>query len=247
MTTRQFTHANNPAFASAEAVLLLPFGRRSFLPAIVDACGGEAVALDETTDREVFQLAMGPSNITLVYSGMGSPAAANALEMVAAAGARRVVVFGACGGVAEEVGIGDLVVAVGAVRGEGTSAYYAPPGFPAAFDPLMTARLWDTASSSPVSAHRGAVFTTDAGYRQGPEIYEDCRGLVIGVESECAAVAVVSASLGLRAAALLFCTDNVTLPREEDHGYRGLADPRVRQGFEAGLDVAISVLSTPIE
>jgi len=247
MSKRRFEHANNPVFTCAEAVLLLPFGRRSFLPAIVDAYGGEAVTLDETTDREVFRLTATTSDITLVYPGMGSPAAANALEMVAASGAKRVVVFGACGGVVEEIGVGELVVATGAVRGEGTSAYYAPPGFPAAFDPLMTARLWETASGSGVQAHRGVVFTTDAGYRQGPEIYEDCRGMVIGVESECAAVAVVSVSLGLRAGALLFCTDNVTLPREDDHGYRGLRDPRVKRGFEAGVETAIAVLSAPIE
>ena len=247
MIQRDFSHANNPAFECTDSVLLLPFGRRSFLPAIVDAYGGEAVALDETTDREVYQLRGAPSNITLVYSGMGSPAAANALEMVAAAGSKRVVVFGACGGVAEEVGIGDLVVAVGAVRGEGTSADSAPPSVPAAVDPLVTARLWETAAATDVGAHRGVVFTTDAGYRQGPEIYQECRGLVIGVESECSAVAVVSASLGLETGGLLFCTDNVTLPREQDHGYRGLKDPRVRRGFEAGLTAAISVLSAPLE
>jgi uridine phosphorylase len=228
-------------------VLLLPFGRRSFLPAIVDAYGGEAVALDETTDREIFRLTASASEITLVYSGMGSPAAANALEMVAAAGAKRVVVFGACGGVAEEVGIGELIVATGAVRGEGTSAYYAPPGFPAAFDPLLTARLWEAASASEVPAHRGMVFTTDAGYRQGPEIYKECVGLVIAVESECAAVAVVGARLGLQTGALLFCTDNVNLAREEDCGYRGLADPRVKRAYDAGLESVIEVLSTPIE
>jgi uridine phosphorylase len=247
MNQRRFNHANNPAFSCEEAVLLLPFGRSSYLPAIIDAYEGEEVTLDETTDREVYQLHGAPSEVTLVYSGMGSPAAANAIEMVAAAGARRVVIFGACGGVTEEVGIGDLVVAVGAVRGEGTSAYYAPPGFPAAFDPLITARLWDATSSVDVPAHRGVVFTTDAGYRQGPEIYENCRGLVIGVESECAAAAVVSASLGLQAGALLFCTDNVTLPREEDRGYRGLRDPRVTRGFEGGLEAATSVLSAPLE
>jgi uridine phosphorylase len=245
VSKRCFEHANNPSFECSASVLLLPFGRRSFLPAIVDAFGGEAVALDETTDREVFQLTAAPSDVTLVFSGMGSPAAANALEMVSAAGAKRAVVFGACGGVVEEVGVGELVVATGAVRGEGTSAYYAPVGFPAAFDPTMTARLWETASETEVRAHRGVVFTTDAGYRQGPEIYEECRGLVIGVESECAAVAVVSASLGLQAAALLFCTDNVTLPRERDHGYRGLKDPRVKRGFAAGLGTVVETLSTP--
>ena len=78
-------------------------------------------------------------------------------------------------------------------------------------------------------------------------IGRDCRGLVVGVESECAAVAVVSARIGLRGGALLFCTDNVNLPRDEDHGYRGLEDPRVRRGFEAGLGAAVSVLSMPVE
>jgi nucleoside phosphorylase len=247
MNQRRFEHANNPAFACAESVLVLPFGRKSFLPAIVEAFGGEKVALDETTDREVFRLTGAPSDLTLVYSGMGSPAAANALEMAAASGAKRIVVFGACGGVAEEVGVGELVVATGAVRGEGTSDYYAPPGFPAAFDPLLAGRLWESSARTEVVAHRGVVFTTDAGYRQGPEIYEDCDGLVIAVESECAAVAVVAARLGLRAGALLFCTDNVNLPREEDRGYRGLADSRVRRAFDVGLQAVVSALSAPVE
>jgi uridine phosphorylase len=247
MTRREFSHANNPPFACEESVLLLPFGRRSFLPAIVEAWGGEEIPLDETTDRLLYRLDGAPSPITLVYSGMGSPAAANALEMAAHAGAKRVVVFGACGGVAQSVGVGELVVATGAVRGEGTSAYYAPPGFPAAFDPLLTTGLWDAAARTPLGVHRGVVFTTDAGYRQGKEIYEDCAGLVIGVESECAAVAVVGARLGLVTGAMLFCTDNVTLPKKKDQGYRGLADPRVRRGFEAGLEVAIRVLSATFE
>lgn len=246
MNKRRFEHANNPTFAVDESVLLLPFGRESYLPAIVDALGGESVPLDETTDREVYRLTETASPVTLVYSGMGSPAAANALEMAAAAGARRILVFGACGGVSPRVGVGDLIVATGAVRGEGTSGYYAPPAFPAAFDAIMTARLWKTASGSEVTTHRGVVYTTDAGYRQGPEIYEECAGLVLGVECECAAVAVVGARLGLCTGGLLFCTDNVTVPDEEDRRYRGLADPRVRRGFEVGLDVAIRVLAEKV-
>lgn len=247
LNSRDFSHSNNPPFASEESVLLLPFGRCSFLPAIVDAFAGEEIPLDETTDRLVYRLKGAPSPITLVYSGMGSPAAANALEMAAHAGARRVVVFGACGGVVQAVGVGELVVATGAVRGEGTSGYYAPPGFPAAFDPLLTAGLWSAATASGVGAHSGVVYTTDAGYRQGGEIYDDCAGLVIGVESECAAVAVVGARLGLETGALFFCTDNVTLAKKKDRGYRGLADPRVRRGFVAGLEATIGVLSSPIE
>ena len=245
MKQRDFSHANNPAFECSESVLLLPFGRESYLPAIVETLGGEQVDLGETTDRLVFGLTRGRGPLTLLYSGMGSAAAANALEMAAASGARRVVVFGACGGVTPEVGVGDLVVASGAVRGEGASRYYAPAGYPALLDPLLTARLFAKADSGEPPVHLGVVYTTDAGYRQGPEIYSECSGLIIGVENECAAVAVVAARLGLRAGALLFCTDNVTLPREEDRGYRGLSNPRVRSGFETGLQVVVETLASP--
>lgn len=243
MTERRFEHANNPGFDCQEAVILLPFGRRSFLPAIVEHAGGDEVALDETTDRIVYRLRSG---ITLMYSGMGAPAAANALEMAADNGARRIVVFGACGGVDPRLEVGHLLAVSGAVRGEGTSRYYAPAAYPATFDPLLTASLAERARSGDVPVHIGAVYSTDAGYRQGPEIYEDCAGLVVGVDSECSAAAVVGARLGLVMGALLFCTDNVALPRAADQQYGGLRDRRVRRAFEAGLDVVLDVLSTQL-
>jgi uridine phosphorylase len=244
MAERRFADARNPEFNCSEAVLLLPFGRHSYLPAIVDRLGAEQIRMDETTDREVYAIDHRGGSITLVYPGMGSPAAANALEMVAANGGKRVIVFGACGGTDPSVGVGELIVATAAVRGEGTSRYYAPPAFPAVFDPMITASLIDhgcVADTEGVNV--GVVYTTDAGYRQGPEIYEECAGLVVAVESECAAVAVVSARLGLAAGALLFCTDNVTLENTADRGYRGLQDPRVQLGFEVGLEVAVQVLT----
>ena len=246
MVRRRFENANNPTFSCAEGVLLLPFGRRSYLPAIVEAWNGEQVSLDETTDRIVYRLSGAPGPVTLMYSGMGSPAAANALEMASANGARRVVVFGACGGIDDGVGVGDLIVATGAVRGEGTSDYYAPPEFPATFDLELSARLWQRARDGyDGTCHRGVVYTTDAGYRQGPEVYERYAGLIVGVESECAAVAVVAARIGLEAGALLFCTDNVTLPRDDDHGYRGLKDDRVRRAFDSGLSAVLQALTRP--
>jgi len=240
MSRRDFSHANNPDFDCASNVILLPFGRRSYLEALVDTYNGEAVPLDETTDRIVYQL----GDLTVVYSGMGGPAAANALEMIANNGGRRVVVFGACGGTDPKVAVGDLVAVSGAVRGEGTSRYYAPMEFPAAFDPLLTVRLHEAAVRADTGNHLGVVYTTDAGYRQGPEIYETYAGLVIAVESECAAAAVVGARLGLEMGALLFCSDNTTLPKTEDQLYRGLKNPTTRKGFDAGAAAVVEVLTT---
>jgi len=92
-------------------------------------------------------------------------------------------------------------------------------------------------------AHRGVVFTTDASYRQGEEIYAEFSGLVLAVDCECAAAAVVGTRLKLAVGCLLFCTDNVTLDRQEDRVYRGLADARVRTGFGHGLAAVLGALA----
>lgn len=246
MTKRRFSHSNNPGFRCHESVILLPFGRRSYLQAAVVAYGGVEIPMDETTDRLVFDLERAPLPVTLIYSGMGSPAAANALEMAAANGARRLVLFGACGGVDREVQVGDLLVPTGAVRGEGTSRYYAPVDQPAVCDPGLTSILLDESSRlEGPRVHHGMVYTTDASYRQGPEIYDTGDERILGVECECAAAAIVGSHLGLRVAALFFCTDNITLPQKTDHPYRGLGDERVRRGFDDGLEAVMAALARP--
>ncbi len=246
MSSRSFGHSNNPDFSCADRVLLLPFGRESYLPAIVERWGGRAVPMDETTDRIVYQLEDTAEPVTLVYTGMGAPATANGLEMIAANGGKRVVVFGACGGVVPEVAVGDLIVAEEAVRGEGTSRYYAPEEQAAVCDPAISECLWNAArDAGHSSVHRGKVYTTDAGYRQGPEIYDGRHGPVLGVECECSAAACVAQAIGLELGTILFVTDNVTLPEQGDRVYRGLKDPRVREGFEAASRAAIEALVVP--
>ena len=76
MNQRRFTHANNPAFPCEEAVLLLPFGRRSFLPAIIDAYGGEAVALEcaEVAEPCVVRYAWADCPAVNLINGAGLPA-----------------------------------------------------------------------------------------------------------------------------------------------------------------------------
>ena len=240
---RRFAHSSNPAFECAPRVLLLPFGRESYLPALVERWRGRAVPMDETTDRIVYELEAASELVTLVYTGMGAPAAANGLEMIAANGGRVVVLFGACGGVVPEVAVGDVIVATGAVRGEGTSRYYAAESVPARCHPAVTESLARSAlATGHRSVHRGRVYTTDAGYRQGSEIYDGSHGELLGVECECSAAAIVAGELGLELGAIFFVTDNVTVAETRDRAYRGLADRRVRAGFEAASDAAIAAL-----
>ena len=54
----------------------------------------------------------------------------------------------------------------------------------------------------------------------------------------------VGARLGLEMGALLFCSDNITLPKTEDQLYGGLKNPATRRGFEAGAAAVVEVLES---
>ena len=69
--------------------------------------------------------------VSVVSTGIGGPSAAIAMEELCNLGADTFVRVGTCGGIHLEVQSGDVVVATGAVRMEGTSREYAPIEFPA--------------------------------------------------------------------------------------------------------------------
>ena len=69
--------------------------------------------------------------VSVTSTGIGGPSAAIALEELVRCGADTFVRIGTCGGMQPEVKSGDIVVATGAIRMEGTSKEYAPIEFPA--------------------------------------------------------------------------------------------------------------------
>src|SRR5690554_2445633 len=69
--------------------------------------------------------------VSVTSTGIGGPSAAIAMEELYACGADTFIRMGTCGGIALEVTGGDVVIATGAIRNEGTSREYAPIEFPA--------------------------------------------------------------------------------------------------------------------
>ena len=65
--------------------------------------------------------------VTVVSSGIGSPAVAIVLEELARAGAKTFIRVGTCGAIQRRINLGDLIIPCAAVRMEGTSAQYVPP------------------------------------------------------------------------------------------------------------------------
>ena len=72
--------------------------------------------------------------VSVTSTGIGGPSAAIAMEELKRCGADTFLRVGTCGGMQLEVKGGDLVIATGAIRAEGTSKEYAPIEYPAVAD-----------------------------------------------------------------------------------------------------------------
>jgi AMP nucleosidase len=70
-------------------------------------------------------------NITIINFGMGSPGAATVMDLLTAIQPKAVLFLGKCGGLKKRNKIGDLILPIAAIRGEGTSNDYFPPEVPA--------------------------------------------------------------------------------------------------------------------
>lgn len=70
-------------------------------------------------------------DITIINFGMGSPGAATIMDLLTAIKPKAVLFLGKCGGLKRKNNVGDLILPIAAIRGEGTSDDYFPPEVPA--------------------------------------------------------------------------------------------------------------------
>lgn len=104
--------------------------------------------------------------VSVTSTGIGGPSASIAMEELVKAGADTFIRVGTCGGMDLDVKSGDLVIATGAVRAEGTSREYAPIEFPAVADPDIVNALRSAAKELGAPFHVGVVQCKDSFYGQ---------------------------------------------------------------------------------
>ena len=104
--------------------------------------------------------------VSVTSTGIGGPSAAIAMEELRLVGADTFIRVGTCGGMQPEVKSGDIVIATGAIRMEGTSREYAPMEFPAVADIGVTNALMEAAGKKGYPFHTGVVQCKDSFYGQ---------------------------------------------------------------------------------
>ena len=107
--------------------------------------------------------------ITVTSTGIGGPSAAIAIEELICCGAKYMIRIGSGGGVQANIKLGDLVIATGAVREDGTSNMYVSPNFPAIADIKLTNLILKTCEDLGYSHHYGLIRSHDSFYIEGEE------------------------------------------------------------------------------
>ena len=109
--------------------------------------------------------------VSVTSTGIGGPSAAIAIDELSKCGAHTFVRIGTCGGMQEDVMGGDVVIATGAVRMEGTSREFAPIEYPAVANLDVTNALVTAAKSLNIRHHVGVVQCKDSFFGQHePEV-----------------------------------------------------------------------------
>ncbi len=185
--------------------------------------------------------------VSVMSTGIGGPSASIAMEELVHCGADTFVRVGTSGGMQPEILGGDVVIATGAIRFEGTSREYAPLEYPAVADYSVTAALKESAEKLGLRHHLGVVQCKDNFYGQHspdtmPVAYElnqkwdawmKCGALASEMES--AALFIVAGVRRVRCGSVLLVVANQT------RRAMGLLDEQVHD-TEAAIKVAVEAI-----
>lgn len=189
--------------------------------------------------------------VSVTSTGIGGPSAAIAMEELYRCGADTFVRIGTCGGMQPEVKSGDVVIATGAIRMEGTSREFAPLEFPAVPDLTVTNALVKAAKQKEYPFHTGVVQCKDSFYGQHePETkpvsyelmnkWEAWKRLgCLASEMESAALFVVASYLHVRAGSCFLVVAN------QEREKLGLENPVVHD-TDMAIQVAVEAIRNMI-
>lgn len=170
----------------------------------------DAVLVGDNREYVTYTGYLNGKKVSVTSTGIGGPSASIAMEELVKCGAHTFIRIGTCGGMQLEVKGGDVVVATGAIRAEGTTKEYAPIEFPAVPDLNVVNALVRACEKLGVDHHEGVVQCKDAFYGQHrPETLPNGQELLrkwdawlrlgaVASEMESAALFIVAAYLRVR-------------------------------------------------
>ncbi len=153
-------------------------------------------------------------NITIINFGMGSAGAATMMDLLSAIKPKAVLFLGKCGGLKRKNNVGDLILPIAAIRGEGTSNDYFPPEVPA-----LPSFALQKAISTTIRDHKrdywtGTVYTTNRRVWEHDEEFKNYlrRIRAMAIDMETATIFITGFHNKIPTGALLLVSDQPMTP-----------------------------------
>lgn len=152
--------------------------------------------------------------ITIINFGMGSPGAATIMDLLTAITPEAVLFLGKCGGLKKRNKIGDLILPIAAIRGEGTSNDYFPPEVPAMPAFALQKAISTTIRDYQVDYWTGTVYTTNRRVWEHDETFKEylTRVRAYAIDMETATIFTVGFYNKIPTGALLLVSDQPMIP-----------------------------------
>jgi uridine phosphorylase len=186
------------------------------------------------------------TDVTICSTGIGSPSAAIAVEELAAVGVETFIRVGTTGALQSGIEIGDMVVATGAAKDEGTTERYEADTVPAVPAYGTLSALVDAAEANGEDVHVGPVTTDDAFYAETDAYVADWEAAgLLCVEMEAAAIFTLARRKGLAAGAICTVDGNLVEGTQkgetDDDELPAKAKNNVERAIGIALDAAASL------
>jgi uridine phosphorylase len=172
-------------------------------------------------EYRTFTGTLGGVPVSTCSSGIGGPSAAIAIEELSELGAHSFLRVGTCGAAQPDMKLGELVIATGSVRSEGTPNGYVPVEYPAIASLDIVTACREAAGAAGATARLGIIRSVDALYSDlipasmprreelEHELEVWARAGVVANDMESATILVVSSVRKLRAGVILLVVDEL--------------------------------------
>ena len=213
-------------------------------PGRVDRIAGhcdDATELTHNREYKVVNATYEGRDLTVCSTGIGCPSAAIAVEELAAVGCETFVRVGTTGALQSGIDIGDMVVATGAAKDEGTTERYEAKAIPAVPDYGVLSALVDAAEANDEDVHVGPVATDDAFYAETDEYVDawEAAGLQC-VEMEAAAIFSLARRKGLAAGAICTVDGNLVEGTQKGETDGDELPEKAKNNVERAIDIALT-------
>lgn len=179
-------------------------------------------------------------NITIINFGMGSASAATVMDLLSAIAPKAVLFLGKCGGLKKKNQIGDLILPIAAIRGEGTSNDYMLPEVPALPAFSLQKAISYTIRISSRDYWTGTVYTTNRRVWEHDEKFKEYLRSIraMAIDMETATIFTVGFHNSIPTGALLLVTDQPMIAEgvKTDAGDVKVTETYANQHLQIGID-----------